>query len=118
MSPIFLNLLVAFSALSFLFFGYACLTGPDMVTEFERYRLSRYRILNAYLQLAGGFALIGGLFFKPLGLIGSAGLAILMFLGLMVRIRIKDSVLQSIPAFFYMCLNSFIFWMLDQNLIV
>ncbi|MGB5238106.1 MAG: DoxX family protein [Flavobacteriaceae bacterium] len=115
MSPIFLNILIIFSALSFLFFGYACLTSPFMVIEFKRYGLSRYRKINGYLQLAGGVALIGGFFFKPLALFGSAGLGILMLLGLLLRIRIKDSVLQSSPAFFYMLLNSFIFWMLYQN---
>ncbi len=115
MSPIFLNILIGFSALSFLFFGYACLTAPYMVTEFKRYGLSRYRKLNGYLQLAGGVALIWGFFFKPLALLGSAGLGLLMFLGLIFRIRIKDSVLQSSPAFFYMLLNGFIFWMLCQN---
>lgn len=115
MSPIFLNLLIAFSAISFLFFGYACLTAPYMVTEFERYGLSRYRILNGYLQLAGGVALLAGLLFKPLALMGSAGLAILMLLGVLVRIRIKDSALQSAPAFIYMLLNIFIFWLLFQN---
>lgn len=115
MSAVFLNILIAFSAISFLFFGYACLTAPFMVTEFERYGLSRYRILNGYLQLAGGVALLAGFFFKPLALAGSAGLAILMFLGLLVRIKIKDSVLQSAPAFIYMLLNILIFWLLYQN---
>lgn len=112
MSPIFLKILIGFSALSFLFFGYACLTAPYMVTEFERYGLSSYRKLTGYLQLSGAIALLFGFFFRPLGLLGSAGLGLLMFLGLMVRIRIKDSALQSSPALFYMLLNVFIFWML------
>lgn len=112
MSSILLKILICFSGLSFLFFGYACLTAPYMVTEFERYGLSRYRKLNGYLQLVGAIALLVGLFYRPLALVGSAGLVILMLMGLMVRIRIKDSLWQSSPAIFYMLLNSYIFWIL------
>ena len=112
MSPILVNILLGFSALSFLFFGYACLTAPYMAKEFERYCLAAYRKLTGYLQLAGAIALLLGFFFKPLALVGSAGLAILMFLGLRVRIKIKDTLLQSTPAFFYMLLNGYLFWLL------
>jgi hypothetical protein len=34
---------------------------------------------------------------------------LLMFSGLIVRIRLKDSIWISLPAFFYMALNTYIF---------
>lgn len=110
-----LKILIAFSALSFLFFGYACLTSPFMVSEFERYGLGRYRVLNGYLQLIGALTMIAGFWYKPLLLLGSGGLGLLMFLGLLVRIRIKDGILKSSPAFFYMVLNIGIFWYVLQS---
>ncbi len=112
-----LQIAIVFSALSFLFFGYACLTSPLMVLEFKRYGLSRYRTLNGYLQLAGALALLFGFFYAPLWLLGSGGLGLLMFLGLLVRIRLRDSLLKSSPAFFYMLLNIFIFWRMYPFLI-
>jgi len=106
----YFKMLVGFSALSFLFFGYACLTSPFMVSEFKRYGLDNFRVLNGYLQIAGGLAMIIGYWNATLLLIGSLGLGVLMFFGLLVRIRLRDGVLKSLPAFFYMGLNFFIFW--------
>ena len=76
-----------------------------MVAEFKRYGLNTYRSLTGSLQILGALALLGGLFYIPLAVIGSAGLSILMFMGLVVRIRLKDSFVQSTPAFFYAVLN-------------
>ena len=42
-------------------------------------------------------------------IISSLGLALLMFLGLAVRIKLKDSLWISLPALFYMTLNAYIF---------
>ncbi|NAY91512.1 hypothetical protein GTQ34_06250 [Muricauda sp. JGD-17] len=106
----YLKTAIIFSALSFLFFGYACLTSPFMVLEFKRYGLARFRELNGYLQMAGGLSLLLGLYYQPLLIIGSSGLSVLMFFGLLVRFRLKDGFLKSLPAFFYMLLNVFILW--------
>ena len=110
-----LKILVAFSALSFLFFGYACLTSPFMVLEFKRYGLDRFRVLNGYLQLIGALTLIAGYWYETLLLLGSGGLGLLMFLGLLVRIRLKDGIVKSSPAFLYMVLNIYIFWHVLQH---
>lgn len=104
--------LMGFSALSFIFFGYACLTSPFMVQEFERYKLGKYRELNGYLQLLGALALLAGYFYTPLALMGSLGLGVLMLLGFSVRLRLRDSLLKSLPAFFYMLLNVTLFILL------
>ncbi|MEL7269596.1 MAG: DoxX family protein [Bacteroidota bacterium] len=100
---------ILFSAFSFLFFGYSCLTSSFMVAEFKRYGLNKYRRITGFLQILGALALLGGLFYKPFIFLGSAGLSILMFMGLAVRIRIRDSFIQSTPALFYALFNMIIF---------
>ncbi|MEM1336865.1 MAG: DoxX family protein [Bacteroidota bacterium] len=97
------------SAISFLFFGYSCLTSPFMVAEFKRYGLNKYRRLTGCLQILGALALLGGFFYVPFTVIGSVGLSILMLMGLAVRIRLRDSFIQSTPAVFYAVLNMVIF---------
>ena len=76
-----------------------------MLTEFKRYGLDKYRRLTGSLQILGALSLLAGLFYFPLAVIGSAGLSLLMFMGLAVRIRLRDSFIKSTPAFFYAVLN-------------
>jgi hypothetical protein len=80
-----------------------------MVLEFERYGLRQFRILTGVLQILGSLGLVIG-FFQPLfTLISSLGLAVLMFLGIITRIRIRDSLLQTAPAFVFFSVNLYIF---------
>ena len=80
-----------------------------MKREFARYGLSKYRSTVGILQLIGAIALIYGLFYNVfLMTISSFGLALLMFLGYGVRLRIKDSFWNSFPALFYALLNTVI----------
>ena len=97
------------SILSFLFYGASCLIATRMVQEFERYGLSRFRILTGCLQIAGALGLLAGFFLPYVTVLASLGLALLMLMGLIVRIRIKDPVIQTLPALFYCLLNIFIF---------
>lgn len=60
------------------------------------------------LQLAGAVGLLLGLQIPWLGKCAAGGLAFLMLLGVGVRIKIHDTVIQTIPAFFYMVLNVYI----------
>lgn len=110
-----LTLLIIFSALSFLGFGVSCLATQYMVEEFKRYGLSRYRKLNGFLQISGALALLAGFYDKPLAITASAGLGFLMLLGFLVRIKIRDGIMKSLPALFYMVLNLIIFTALLKN---
>ena len=79
-----------------------------------RYGLVKQRPFIGSLQILGATGLILGYLFSPvLGIISAAGLAILMILGIIVRIKIKDSLLQSMPALGYALINSFValLWM-------
>jgi hypothetical protein len=81
-----------------------------MKKEFERYGLSHFQITTGILEILGALGLLVGFKFKILLMISAAGLSLLMLLGFGVRIKIKDSFVQSFPAFFYMLLNFYIFW--------
>ena len=103
-----LTYVVLFSTISFLYYGIGCLVSPRLMKEFERYGLPRFRILTGILQLLGAAGLVLGLFYPWLGVIAAAGLTILMMAGFVTRIKIKDSLLQTLPSFFYMVLNAYI----------
>jgi hypothetical protein len=108
----YLIVLLLFSAISFLVFGLSCLFAPYMVEEFKRYGLKNFRILNGYLQIGGALGLLLGFYFRTIGLFASAGLAILMVMGFMIRLKIRDGFVKSFPAFFYAALNLTIYFLL------
>jgi uncharacterized membrane protein YphA (DoxX/SURF4 family) len=103
-NPFFLSG-VLFSAMSFLFYGWGCIFSARIGLEFVRYQLDGFRRLVGGLQLAGSAGLIGGLWVAPLGAAAAIGLAILMAMGLAVRLRLKDTPLQMSPALMYLLLN-------------
>ena len=96
---------------AFLIYGVSCLMTKNMFSEFKRYKLEKFRALTGALQILGSLGLFAGLFIPIFTLMASLGLALQMFLGIVVRLRIKDSLLQIAPAFIFCILNSFIFWM-------
>ena len=60
-------------------------------------------------QFLGAIGLLVGLKFNPILTISSFGLAFLMLSGVIVRIKLKDSIWVSLPAMFFMVLNTYIF---------
>lgn len=97
------------SCVSFAFYGMSCFFSQKIKEEFVRYGLSRFRILTGFLQLLGSLGLALGFYFPVLTIISSLGLCLLMLLGIVTRIRIKDSFIQTFPALFYCILNFLIF---------
>jgi hypothetical protein len=106
----YLNILIYFSAISFLIYGIAYFVSSNMKYEFKRFGLEKYGPLTAILELAGAIGLFIGIQNHTVLLLASAGLTLLMLLGTGVRIKMKDSVLVSLPAFFYFLLNAFILY--------
>jgi hypothetical protein len=98
------NAILLFCAASFLGYGLSCLVSAHMVDEFRRYRLSGFRKMTGVLQLLGALGLLAGLWQPVVGGIAAAGLSLQMACGLAVRIRIRDSLLQCLPAAAYMLL--------------
>jgi len=88
-----------------------------MKTEFVRYGLGEWRLLVGALQLVGGAGLILGYFYLPiLSVIAAVGLTLLMILGFGVRLKIKDTILQSAPSFFFAVINAYIAIMLLKGI--
>jgi hypothetical protein len=97
------------SSLSFFAYTASYFTSPHMQKEFKRFGLEKIGLLTIILQFIGATGLIVGLKFNPILTISSLGLALLMLSGLIVRIKLKDSLWISLPALFYMGLNTYIF---------
>ncbi len=81
-----------------------------MKNEFKRFGLEKYGTLVAILELVGAVGLLIGFQNRYVLIPASGGLAVLMFLGTGVRVKIKDSLLVSLPAFFYFLVNVIILY--------
>ncbi len=104
-----LNLfLILCSALSFLGYGSASLLSVTLKREFERYQLASCRVLVGVLQVCAALGLFVGLRQPWLGRAAAAGLVLMMLVAVGVRIRIKDSLLQTVPALLYLLLNAYL----------
>ncbi len=106
--PIAYQVAKVLSIVLFLYYGAGCLFSSAMVNEFERFGLSRFRRLTGALELLGSLGLLVGYALPALVIVSSTGLALLMIVGLAARIRVKDSVLQMLPALFLLLVNLFI----------
>ena len=98
-------ILIFISSITFIFYGLFCLLTDHMKTEFQRYGLSQYRKLTGTLELMGGIGLLVGLYYTILVIVSAAGLALLMFLGVVVRLKTRDPLHEILPAFTLMILN-------------
>lgn len=79
-----------------------------MRQEFERYHLARYRIVVAGLQILGAAGQLAGVWYSPIGVAATAGLAMMMLFAVGVRVKIGDSILQTIPASLYLVANVYL----------
>ena len=100
--------LILFSAFSFLGYGSACFFSSRMKQEFLRYRLASQRIRVGALQWFAGVGLLAGMSQPWIGQAAAGGLALMMLVAVIVRIHIKDTMLQTIPALFYLAINTYL----------
>ena len=98
------------SSISFFAYAFSYFNTPHMKSEFKRFGLEKIGLTTVLLEIIGALGLLVGLKFYFFLMISSLGLALLMLAGLIVRIKLKDSIWISLPAFFYMILNTYIFW--------
>lgn len=104
-------ILIFISATTFILYGLLCLLTDHMKTEFQRYGLSEFRKLTGTLELLGGTGLlVGQYYYSPLITLSASGLALLMFLGVIVRIRTRDPLIEILPALILMVVNLKIFF--------
>lgn len=109
---VFLLALSILSGLSFVLYGYSCLFSAHMRKEFVRFGVSRYRVVVGTLELLGGCAQLSVWVLPSLALWASGGLALLMGLGVLTRIKIGDRWLETAPAILYMLLNVYLLFAL------
>ena len=105
-----LNILILISSLSFMGYGIAYFKSPQMKSEFKRFGLEKAGALTAILELLGAVGLLVGLKYHLILLISAGGLSILMFLGVAIRIKVRDTLWITLPAMFFMILNAYIFF--------
>jgi len=104
--------IVLFSAFSFIFYAVSSFYSDRMIFEYERWGYKKFRELIASLQFIAGFGLLIGLYFSLSLLLTlvSALLTLMMIAAIFVRIRIKDNVINILPAISYAILNFIIFY--------
>lgn len=103
------TIFILISSFSFYAYVISYFISPHMKNEFKRFNLEKIGLLTIVLEFFGATGLLVGLIYNPILSAASLGLFLLMFCGLAVRIKLKDSVLISLPAFLFMILNLFIF---------
>ena len=105
------------SILLFLYYGLAVLVSNAMVEEFHRFGLTGFRKPTGVLELLGALGLILGYFVSPFTVAAAGGLALMMAVGIFVRLRCGDSLVDAVPAFIMMLMNLFIaFYALNMEL--
>lgn len=80
-----------------------------MKSEFKRFGLQKFGTLTAVMELVGGAGLLIGIKYPIFVMLFSLLLALLMFFGVLVRLKVKDSFWLTFPALFYLFLNLYIF---------
>jgi hypothetical protein len=96
------------AAALFLVYGALCLFSGGMRAEFERFGLSRFRRATGGLEVLGGVGLLVGLLVPEVMAVASAGLALLMLLGVLARVRVRDPLLEIVPAGVLVVANLFL----------
>lgn len=103
---------ILLSGIAFLGYSIAFFTGPKMKLEFKRFGLEKYALITVCFEIIGALGLLIGYFFslKFLLEISALGLSVLMLLGVIVRLKVKDGLFVTLPAFFFFLLNAYIAW--------
>ena len=101
--------LAIFSGIAFVVYGLSLFFSNKMKNEFERFQLKRFMYLVGSLEILGGLGQLIGIFVNPLLVFSSVGLSILMLMGVLTRVRLKDNFILIFPAFFFLILNSYLF---------
>tara|TARA_B100000575_G_C22756170_1_gene450620 strand:- start:221 stop:559 length:339 start_codon:yes stop_codon:yes gene_type:complete len=107
--------IILLTGISFVIYGISLFKSNKMQEEFIRFKLQGYIRIVGTLEILGGFGLIVGLQFNFILIISSMGLTLLMLLGVITRIRVKDSLLVSFPAIFFMIINFYILYLSMTN---
>lgn len=101
----FIELLPLLLIVSFLLDGSRCLFSDAMVHEFQRWGVPRLRYVTGLLEVLGSLGIFIGQWFPWIAVLSAAGLALLMVCGLCIRIRVKDTLVETLPAIFFLAVS-------------
>ena len=105
-----LNLVILFTAISFVIYGYSSFMSKRMISEYSRWGFADQRKIIGFFQLLGGIGLLIGIKVNILLFITSLSFIIMMLFAIIVRIKIKDGIVEILPAITYLFLNIMIFY--------
>ena len=88
-----------------MFYSIRSIVSKNMINEYSRWGFAKLRVFISSLQFIAGIGLILGIYNLTLLAFTSLLLTIMMIVAVIVRIKIKDSLLESLPAIFYTILN-------------
>jgi len=111
----FIDLLTFVLIISFLGYGSHCLFAEAMAHEFRRWGVPHLRYITGLLEVLGALGLFCGQWVPWLGVFSAAGLALLMLCGIFVRIRVRDSLLQTLPAVLFLVVSVLVAWSLGTS---
>tara|TARA_B110000046_G_C13022583_1_gene412028 strand:- start:4979 stop:5356 length:378 start_codon:yes stop_codon:yes gene_type:complete len=78
----------------------------NIIEEFEIYGLSKpFCYFIGFLKVSLALLLLASIQFEDFALIGSLGLAILLFGSIIMHIKVKDKLYKSFPAFLFILMN-------------
>jgi hypothetical protein len=81
-----------------------------MEREFIRYGLAHYRFLIGFLQIMGGMGILTGWYISPLlACLASFGLFLLMIMGFILRLKIRDGFFATLPSLAYALISGGLF---------
>ena len=103
-------ILLLFSATSFICYGLNSLFSKRMISEYERWGYQNQRLILCACQISGGFGLLVGLVIPFMLVLASFLLTCMMIVAVMVRIKLKDRLVDMLPALFYALINLFVFY--------
>jgi uncharacterized membrane protein YphA (DoxX/SURF4 family) len=111
-----IDLLTLALIISFFIFGTRCLFAQAMVQEFNRWHVPSLRYITGIFEILGALGLVVGQWLPWVGLVSAAGLSLLVTCGLAVRMRVRDSFLQTLPAVVYIIASVFVIFQFAQSL--
>ena len=103
------NIIIVFTAISFIIYGVNSFISNKMILEFERWGLGKRRKEIGSFQLACGVGMLIGLKLNFIMMISSVILIIMMLVAVYVRVKIKDNISEILPALAYLILALIIF---------
>ena len=102
------KIIIIFTAISFIIYGLSSFQSRRMASEYKRWGFEKSRSIIGFFQLIGGLGLILGFKYQSILLASSIGIAVMMFFAIIVRLKIKDSLIETLPALTYLLLASII----------